>query len=433
VRSMKGLTGAVALTMLLSACGAAPECSGAACTTGGGPGGSGGGKAGGSGGGGGGSAAGGGVGTAGGAAGGAGGGAAGLSVNQYIVEVEAAACKRYIRCGLYYATEQGCFDTNAHSRVFVAAFWAVEKASIAAGRIVYDGVKGQACLDFIANQWSCTSESLGAGTPCDGEFVGKVADSGACYVPDDCSASSYCSAKDPVCPGTCQPRKQIGATAAAVEECVKGATLYNSKCAQRVAQGASCAPTGGSTYDQLCAENNFCNTSKICEVRHLVGASCLKNPECRVGLNCVQGFCKAPLTVGQVCPYGSPDICFYDLHCDRPSKAASGTCATYGSSGSACFDPGYCKPPLTCVGADTSTTLGTKGSCTQPPSIGNACKTDVYLQCGTDAYCSATSGTTGTCTARIAFGQSCAGKSEACPYTGSCLNDVCRRAYCAAP
>ncbi len=374
-------------------------------------------------------ASGGGTGVGGGtqATGGAGGGS-GLAVDGYRAGITTSVCVLWVRCGRM-SSQQGCLDAQVYSGAVTSAFWASLDVSLSARRSAFDPLQAQACLDFIRNTQRCDQSDQG---PCDLAFRPTVADGAPCFLEGECAAASYCTAQDPTCPGSCQPRKALGTSATSQLECVRGATLYEGRCAALVPIGNSCAPASGTTAKKSCVAGAYCAASDVCQAQAVVGGACPIPQACAYPASCVMGVCRAMLGPGQVCRYNVGESCQGDLHCERQRTDISGTCTAYLNSGAACLESNSCKPPLVCTGGDQfAPNGGRQGQCTAPLALGAPCNAYTYGECGA-GWCrpSASGSSSGSCSARLAFGAACTGFEAGCPQGGYCLAGVCRRYYC---
>jgi len=123
------------------------------------------------------------------------------------------------------------------------------KASIAAGRIKYDGQAARDCLDAFVNL-GCSAYAQLSGAEsvaCDKPFVTpEVGDGGACSQSYECT-SDYCEGARSGTDGTCKPKPTAGETCSGT--CAQG--LYCAgTCQPLLANGAAC------TGDSQCTSNH---------------------------------------------------------------------------------------------------------------------------------------------------------------------------------
>lgn len=146
------------------------------------------------------------------------------------------------------------------------------KASIAAGRITYDGEAAQSCLDAMANL-GCNAYAMvdsQTAVVCDTPFIiPEVGDGGACTEGYECT-SGFCDGASDSADGTCKPMPGAG------EECT-----------DHCAHGLYCG------YDQTANED-------ICQPVKANGMDCSFDDECTSD-NCDNLVCadKAPRCDGQ--------------------------------------------------------------------------------------------------------------------------------------
>lgn len=288
------------------------------------------------------------------------GGGSSISIDALPGALESALCGRYVRCGAYVSAAACKDDVNANI--------AQLQASIAAGRVAYDGNLVADCLDAEGAASCDTTVENARVTPaaCDQAIKGTVADAGTCFTSQEC-VSGRCT------------------TASCGMACCSGT------CAATVADAA----IGGSCATASCVAGAFCNPSKVCTALLAANAACQSNDECGYGLTCAGNVCKAAANRGEACPDGSCD----DLgdRCDGTSM----TCIALSGVGGACsagfaglFD---CQRPLVC----NATSL----TCENPPTVGQTCQ----FSCAHGSFCNNTSH---TCEAPRANAATCAGNVQ---------------------
>jgi hypothetical protein len=146
------------------------------------------------------------------------------------------------------------------------------KASLAAGRIGYDGEAAQSCIDAAANL-GCSAYSMARDQElvCDKPFlVAKVADGGACTQNYECTSGNCEDATvDPNgtnTDGMCKPMPTAG-----------------QDCTSRCAQGLYCG------YDQTAMK-------ETCQAVKPNGTACTGDNECTSG-HCISSTCGDPAPV----------------------------------------------------------------------------------------------------------------------------------------
>lgn len=288
------------------------------------------------------------------------GGSSSVSIDDLPGELEAALCSRYARCG-YYVSQAACLDD-------VSLDIAQLKASIAAGRVAYDGNLVNDCIGGLGAA-SCDNTAQDARVnpaACDQAIRGTVADGGVCFTTQECLSKS------------CD-------TTACGMACCAGT------CAPTVADAA----IGGSCASASCVEGAFCNASEVCTALLAANAACQGNSQCGYGLTCAANVCAASANRGESCAAGGRCNDLGD-RCD----ATSTTCVAKSAIGGAC-SMGFagfldCQQPLVC----NQTSL----KCENPPAIGATCA----FSCANGAFCNDQN----TCEAPRANGGACGNDGE---------------------
>jgi hypothetical protein len=245
----------------------------------------------------------------------------------------------------------------------------------------------------------------------------------------DCAAVDYCrSMRDGLpCQSSpaqgecvCAARAPAGGACKLADECAPGLGCAGGQCRAPVsqqgepcsyAQGVTCA--GGLAC--LITDGRRSALAGTCGPMRPEGSACYW-VECQRGLDCAgasidesaprQGTCRAKAGPGQACrPFG----CTLGYLCDQGvcvSRPAAGqSCVAIGGGERFCFGPG-----LWCSGYS-------RGTCTQPPAVGQPCGE----ACDGAGYCDPFG--TGTCLRRKAAGQVCLNDRE-CD-SGTCSLQVC--------
>ncbi|MEZ4222185.1 MAG: hypothetical protein R3B13_14715 [Polyangiaceae bacterium] len=253
------------------------------------------------------------------------------------------------------------------------------KTAVDGGSVVYKGNLMQKCLDAVKGL-GCALQ--GEPPECQAAIAGTVEDGGDCTLDPECKgANSYCRVGSS-CPGSCAPKEPAG-------------------------------------------------------------ASCRRNDDCAVGLQCSDTTqkCFAPAKDGETCGGGSAPDCGPGLFCvgEEESPPKSGTCADGAAAFSAaegdpCFFNGksLCKDGLFCLvtGVDTQTQqLVTE--CAKQYAAGADCSPGIPDACPIEQYCKVTPNTfTGVCTAKPGDGEACAagigGDASVCAPGTRCDGGTCR-------
>ncbi len=196
-----------------------------------------------------------------------------------------------------------------------------------------------------------------------------------------CDDKSYCNA------GQCAPKKDLGFSCTAAEQCAHG-VCRNGMCAKPLPLGASC------TGNDLCEGRFRLCMNGVCSDRKVPGAACDRDQQCLPSDECVDGVCRRfavceKRKAGERCDL--PGQCVADYYCGPsmgglrclPVVAPGGSCT---ASIEACGPQGFCNVQNTTC----STRVMLDGSC---PGTG----------CVSGAYCNAQN----TCRTLKVVGESC--------------------------
>lgn len=297
----------------------------------------------------------------------------GLPLAELPTEYAAALCKAYTTCnGDLYAIFLPGEDCATNISAQLAEELATLPHAVDAGRIAYDPVKAQACIDEIA-AGDCATLSQRASATCQAALSGSVPEDGDCELNEECQKDLYCKIGD-ACPGTCSPLE---------------------------AAGRACSADG----------------------------------QCMSGLKCgATGLCVAPAEAGGACNQGEPD-CTAGYVClgDNADQGTPGECvaiedAFAGETGDACSLTRLCKTELSCEIEAVSPIAGT---CVEHVAADAACQVAVPDECPTNQYCKLGINplADGACTVRPAAGEPCAqglGGATLCAAYARCDGGVCR-------
>lgn len=272
-----------------------------------------------------------------------------------------ANCARIARCSpytfaFYEQTQQGCVQDIVTD---TGAIWRAYADSRAAGRLGFDALKLDLCVDALRNG-DCITDTF---APCGEIFFGTGAMGDGCAFQNECTAQSQCVGTG-LC-GTCQPRPRMG------QPCPGGLCAPGLACVSG-ASGASCVPSG-------VASGGNCGPG--------VGA-------CAGELQCVMGRCTPPAVLDQPCD---------------PTLATRPDCDT--GRGFACYPATNMCVQLSLVGLNAACTgfnqcnhLGACDAaqrvCVPRPTDGQPCTS--RGTCADDHFCQAN-----TCRAFRSQGASC--------------------------
>ena len=324
---------------------------------------------------------------------GSGGSGGGVSIDDLGTEYAKAICTAQSECfgplfAAFIGTEANCQAMMKAS--FEDSSLQVLKASIAAGRVKYDGTKVAACVASIASM-ACTPNPNNSDA-CQGVFNGQVAVDGQCHSDVDCAGNGYCLTQE--CPGKCQLYVGAGESCEPAR-CDDG--LYcgeGNKCTATLADGEAC------TDDDQCKSDNCDNDDGkdgVCSKAGISdfapngtvkeGESC--DPEkgilCDAGLACAfKGFdraagkpdtaCVKPVGAGETCNMGWPSTCVTGYRCDADIQSGKfdGKCVAMPAAGEDCIgEDAAAGGPRCDLGLDCI-----DDKCAAKGRLGDACKDD---------------------------------------------------------
>jgi hypothetical protein len=303
-----------------------------------------------------------------------------------------------------YPNKQSCYNSELLRALFMAEGMDETKASVAAGRQIYDKSKARACLDAFARRLGqdvCAGiDDSGSQPPeCADVFVGAVPSGGNCLNWEDCAkAGDLCvPGDDPdLCYGVCQAASSNyntcnGATCAANEYCDYNNDSGSPACAPKSAVGAVCDEFDACQGDAIC-DIDYANPDAngqyvgMCKARGSVaaGGECFEDAVCARGTRCDSDLAKCVTPVfkqsGQDCTFPD-DQCAPGLTCAGLVLSGArvvGKCAPAKGEGGECALFTECLPDLQCEGGNLMT--GAKGQCKPLRAAGANCATDAECQ-----------------------------------------------------
>lgn len=297
----------------------------------------------------------------------------------------------------YFDWLANCYGTRAYPESYRPTFtndhrercMAVEHG-VEAGRLGYDGVAAQACLDALDTETCDGFRFMNDVPECSALFTPLVDEGGDCYpdatvyfsvtgAPTEC-LDGYCdTANRQVCPGTCEPRKSNGAACVSTAECQPDSYCDGTECQSRVDLDAPCS------YGDACRPDLVCSWLPaeeigICKRPSEPGDACSDSEPCVGGYFCAAGECQSKVETGEEClqhhQCWNDELCI-DRDADGPDPR---TCGEVGAEGAACGSSLECQEALFC---DTS--AGQPGLCTPKLPLGQECVADD--SCVATAYC----------------------------------------------
>jgi len=427
--------------------------------------------------------------------GGAGGGSAAGSYSAFLTSFANAYCQKAVQCGsLAASTQADCAALLVIVRGYGIGFGSSgspSERSVARGASTYDAAQGQACLASVA-ALSCDRVGLSALLQaCTRATTPAVAAGGACFGSADCSDRTL-SCNGAACGRTCTPGGNLGEACKSDGTCNVPFLCRSGLCQPEPAPGTSCTSSFDCGSRAMCTNNRcatlpgpgqscpsfqclpeaYCDGTRVCRAKKMVGATCVSSSECETqrcaasvcaarlpagstctGFNdcvstapCQNGRCTPPGTMGQPCDPQSFGNCERSLSCDDALR----TCQPFTSvmTGQACSSTRSCAGGLNVcrnLVVVTDGGMSQAGTC-GPAQVGDPCRGN--SDCGVAQYCDMASRrcaaagpaspcsssnnfrTTDYCTSRnlcatrAAAGQVCdsAASSESCAAMGeSCL------------
>ncbi len=334
--------------------------------------------------------------------GGGGGGGGGVPLDDIPDRYAAASCEHLERClGSFTAILFGSNCADELSTRLQETVMPLWRAAIDAGTLEYDPNAAADCLDDLRDA-ACDAPGV-RGTACDDVFRGTVAAGGACRSHEECAGDAFCDV-DASCPGECRARGGAGASCDDDDACMASLECIDGSCTTPLTIGDACDED-----NDACGGLSTCIAGRCTTIQNnltaAIDASC--DPEagmlCEAGASCVL----TGIDPGTRTP---------QWRCVGPSN--SGGSCNLGFP-DPCPDDQYCD-------ADPETTLMFEGTCQPLPSVGEACRDGgnfAARECEGDLVCS-----DGVCRNRKLLGSPCDSDREC--YSGFCDSDVCTAPMC---
>jgi hypothetical protein len=275
--------------------------------------------------------------------------------------------------------------------------WAVPLASMAAGRLRFEGDKAETCLDSVSSTAAECPTVMEEVDECDHVVSGLVGPDGECAYDEECSGQARCHAVGAGAAGRCYDKAGQDGLCESILDCQEGLFCYQGATTQYVCVAIPTVGPGetcnGATL--ACGPGYYCdNGFDTCEAQKAAGESCSSPAECQEGLICDgNNRCAAGLGVGQACSYYETE-CAANLYCDTTTSM----CAARKGSGATCYSSAECEASLYCDSSDR---------CTPRRAGGESCSTGGE-SCQTGFGCFPR----GTCTARGDVGSECYGDDQ---------------------
>jgi hypothetical protein len=275
--------------------------------------------------------------------------------------------------------------------VFCARF----DASVAAGRVSFDGTHGRACLDELATALTCagSTPSMPAQAPDCTVVTPRVPLGGTCkafdttFISQECMGDAYCKqGPNQACDGTCTARATLGQPCDLLNDVLCAQTLT---CDSTMKKCVMPTPAGGAgaACDAMtsCARGFYCDrgpdggASGICQAQRTSGP-CTTSDACKLPYRCAgpagATACAAPKQVGEACTPGQSECdlfgyCGPGNKCTDTYVAVGNPCGRIGGENYACAQGAYCDGPIL-----------QGGTCRAQKQSGDACTGTVLFECG---------------------------------------------------
>jgi hypothetical protein len=329
------------------------------------------------------------------------GGGSGLPLEELPAGYAAALCSAYQNCyGDLLELLRPGEDCVENTTIRLEDDLATLPNAVEAGRVKYDGVQAQRCLDDVAAA-SCELLSEREPESCKPALEGTVETGGECELDAECEGDQYCDISDS-CPGVCAELEAAGGPCRGNSDCSSGlkCSEVTSRCVTPAREGEACK--GG---EPDCVDGFFC-----------LGDDAAAN----MPGECVAFADAFGAKAGEPC--GSEiGLCELGLVCAiEMLNPARGTCAEKVGSGDTCpaAFPDACPDDEYCTAINI---LTREGTCTSKPEPSEPCGMSLggALEiCAPGARCD-----TGVCRALARPGESCTANSTC--YSEHCLDQAC--------
>lgn len=222
--------------------------------------------------------------------------------------------------------------------------------AVDAGRVKYNGVQAQKCLDEVAAA-GCEFLSEREPESCKLALQGTVEAGGECELDAECEGDQYCDVAD-ACPGTCKALEQAGGLCRGSSDCVSGLKCNDAtgRCVAPPGEGEACKggepdcsdgyfclgdaanmpgecvsleqAFGGKVGDDCGTQTGLCATDLVCEI---------------TAIDPPRGTCGEKVGAGDTCPVAFPDACPADEYCAEINLLTlEGTCTSKPKAGEPC-------------------------------------------------------------------------------------------------
>ena len=282
------------------------------------------------------------------------------SYGEFRTQLVDASCHWAKRCGYVGARDRAACPVEDLLLIFHdapsnrAVPGAIDvPASIDAGRMRYDSVHAQDCLDAIAGAPCDVPHAVRQrGLSCNAVIGANTETDRPCWGDLECTGG-IC-VREPGCAGTCGNFASPGASCLDATDAV-----LSLRCDPTVGYCAPASPGEATT----------------CQRKKGEGQPCSENRECLFGWTCRKGTCVTPIELGEGEACGGEDPCTDGSYCEPTSLL----CAKQHKRGEACTDRFACMDGLACLGLVAIDPMGmptpvtTPGVCGDWLDVGMAC------------------------------------------------------------
>jgi len=322
-----------------------------------------------------------------------------------------AVCAFSDRCQLLELLElvvnESCGDFVQNQ--FEDGTLAALETELAAGQVLYDGLKMAACIADLSDT-QCDVDLDQLFSTCDSAFVGQVPQGEPCEYNQVCQDEQVCVFSD-ACPGQCAPAPAAGEACTQSTGCSDDLICHDQICKAPLNQGSTCDDDG-----VPCAAGLFCKANLL------------------TGTSSCDTLNTNPVSRGQTCDLNGGPFCTSGLSCVAQPAGFSipglpsipeFKCLEEVSADDTCFAgaPDQCPDGYFCNGFDLEdfTDLDIEGNCVALPNDGEACAESLVGEvCNRGLVCS-----NGQCTPRARIDGACT--SDVACYSDTCSNDMCTR------
>ena len=278
------------------------------------------------------------------------------NLDEFIDRFYSAVCQLYVTCGDMPDTPTCVASLQVDTTEILTV-----KADIASGKVRFDRAKAGACLDYVERVYGadCTQTALAAlditgNDACSEDFIGTVADGGACFESFECVSrkcdptDDLCAPEHQCCAGTCVPQNP---------PIPVGGGCVPSSSYQLCESGTVCIPIANTLSGTCvapskvrgtpCTGSYNCAAPLFCDIDVVVGAGTCQ-PAVATGAHC-------NVTVGLSSCNDLRDYCSWSTGTCTPRGAVGAPCSE--SDANSCLGYGHCVAS-TCVARSTE-----RGAC----------------------------------------------------------------------